>query len=190
VKTPYFNELISSCNNKPFALLRTQTNDGTTCIYYPNGQLAIIMANVFGFYIENTNWMPPSINIESRSQSRGSIYNQSSNGNNLNSSILNSLSGLPAASISSYAPYLSWLNIKDSFTTVVYDNINKSLNGRKTIETYNESEAKIRCVKEEIISNSNISMLSEWANTEENNLLALISSNGYCVCYGNKSKPK
>lgn len=35
-------------------LFNTQTNDGTTCVYYPNGQLAILKANVFGFHIENS----------------------------------------------------------------------------------------------------------------------------------------
>lgn len=40
---------------KPPPLLSTHTNDGTTCIYYPSGQLAAIIANVFGFYIESVS---------------------------------------------------------------------------------------------------------------------------------------
>ena len=35
-------------------LFNTQTNDGTTCVYYPNGQLAILKANAFGFHIETS----------------------------------------------------------------------------------------------------------------------------------------
>ena len=33
-------------------VFNTQTNDGTNCVYYPNGQLAILSANAFGFLIE------------------------------------------------------------------------------------------------------------------------------------------
>lgn len=40
---------------KPPPLLSTHTNDGTTCIYYPNGQLAVVVANVFGFFVESAS---------------------------------------------------------------------------------------------------------------------------------------
>lgn len=37
---------------KPPPLLSTHTNDGTTCVYYPSGHLAMVVANVFGFFVE------------------------------------------------------------------------------------------------------------------------------------------
>ncbi len=37
----------------PLQLYNTQTNDGTNCVYYPNGQLAILSTNVFGFFIDS-----------------------------------------------------------------------------------------------------------------------------------------
>ena len=39
---------------RPPALFNTQTNDGTSCVYYPNGQLALLRSNVFGFSIESS----------------------------------------------------------------------------------------------------------------------------------------
>src|SRR5690606_14299518 len=40
---------------RPPPILSTQTNDATVCLYYPNGQQAIVLANVFGYYIENSS---------------------------------------------------------------------------------------------------------------------------------------
>jgi hypothetical protein len=53
------DHLLSSSSSfnvpKPPALLSTHNNDGTTCVYYPNGQLALLVVASFGFTVENAS---------------------------------------------------------------------------------------------------------------------------------------
>jgi hypothetical protein len=90
-----------------FKPLSVETNDGTTCIYYPNGQLAVLVSNVFGY------------SAEIRSQSPISGFSAPIN---------NAPTQFDAPSVNSFGGgvaigslMLSGQNLIDSYSTVIYD---------------------------------------------------------------------
>ena len=154
---------------KPPCLLNTQTNDGTTSVYYKNGQLAILVANVFGYFIENGGG-------NSNAESRGTVQN-------IQASINSSFSG----SNNNINPTLSWLNIKNSNTTIIYDVY------KKTPKSASSAAASTRL--ETITSTDDYDdnlkkIFDKPQKGTEPRLLAVISPLGYCVVYRSNGSPR
>lgn len=82
-------------------LFNTQINDGSNCVYYPNGQLAICSTTVYGFSVDNF-----SNNLSYMNQSMNSVADPPSV--SVNPRDRNKELGL--------APQ----NVKNSFTTSVF----------------------------------------------------------------------
>ncbi|RNA29347.1 hypothetical protein BpHYR1_032044 [Brachionus plicatilis] len=152
---------------KPPDLINTQTNDGTTCIYYKNGQLAIIVANVFGYYIENPN---------NSSESRGA-------NNNIQASINGSFTGtnnVPNMSLCSQ-------NVKNSYTTVIYDMHLKQPKSGSSSGLTNSAMLGTNVSTDD--NDESIRKILDKSKREQK-LLAVISALGYCVVYRSNGKPR
>lgn len=152
---------------KPPDLLNTQTNDGTTCIYYKNGQLAIVIANVFGYYIENSN---------NSSESRATA-------NNMQASINGSLTG--STNISNMT--LCSQNLKNSYTTVIYDICKKHPKSASSSRLTSSAQLSANYSFED--KDESVRKIFEKSKREQN-ILAIVSPLGYCVVYRNNGKPR
>jgi len=161
-------------------VFNVQTNDGTNSVYYPNGQLAILSANVFGFYVDN---VPVSL---------------STNANNLSHSINNNLQE-PQSYIKAHNTErgLSWQNIKNSYTTLVFG-VNETKKQRdlaSPISAYtnltNNKHQNQENNKPDSEKNNYIDKLikNHSNNSGESKLLAFITSSGSCVCYRENGMP-
>lgn len=138
-------------NSTPFipSLLNTQTNDGTSCVYYPSGQLAILATTVYGYFIDTvpviSNINNNTLNLTSNSTQLHNPSNNSNSNNNISilpqnqSSTINK-SGLTIITESPVASSLiSAKNtergltghiVKESFNTVIFaENENPIKNG-------------------------------------------------------------
>lgn len=155
---------------KPPCLLNTQTNDGTTCVYYKNGQLAIIMANVFGYYIENGGG-------NSNSESRVTVQN-------IQASINSSFSG---SNNNANNPILNWQNVKNSNTTVIYDVYKKLPKSASS----GAISTRIETITSTDDYDDNLKKIFEKSSKgTEPRLLAVISPLGYCVVYRANGNPR
>ena len=164
-------------------LLNSQTNDGTVCLYYPNGQLAISQANVFGCCVDAS-----AMHHTNSSNSLGNQVTFASNSNNELGSLISGSSG----------PGLVWQSFRNSFTTIVYDmnlakkisrnSSSRSLPGRKLNpnsknEASRENSAKDAGKKEHKIKESKETAMDA-------HMLAMITCTGCCVCYRANGVPK
>jgi hypothetical protein len=187
-------------------LFNTQTNDGTNCVYYANGSLAILTVNAFGFYFENAT-------------------SNTNPGSSLSMTSTNMISNLTGFGNSSATPPLSYQNLKNSYSTIVYDyvpkrsfsnNTNKSKRSNSLMSSglgiYNDKE-KEKEKQESLLLNlsfngdKNKSLLNKNNSNKENSsnnnsgknfkkekneshLLAIIAPSGNCVCYRKNGKPR
>ena len=176
-------------------MLNTQTNDGTVSIHYPNGQQAIMVANVFGFSIENNLTNTPSNQVNFRDDN--SSMNGSIGTSNVNSA-------------------LTWQNYKNSYTTIVYDMYSarklllakgitsmSAKNQKSTLNPHNSNEinklvADAKLLRENASKKLNApvkkSHPSQLNNPQESlnepKILAIITCTGYCVCYRSNGSPR
>jgi hypothetical protein len=177
-------------------LCSTHTNDGTSCIFYPSGRLAIMSANVFGFFIDtmsfnlNANVASTNSTNLSNSQLANNSSHSNSQGNNAaaaaaaaaaanNAASTNSLTQPSVLLNSSFANtsnpgfnnlVLNSHNITDSFTTLVFDDVPKAR--ENAASSYG---SKLGHVEQNIV---------------EGRLLAIITPTGSCVCYRKNGQPK
>jgi hypothetical protein len=159
-------EALLSNQLSPSLLFNVQTNDGTNCVYYPNGQIAIMSTTVFGFFIDNLTV----------------------NGSNPDSKSNNTEKGL------------NWHNIKNSFTTIIYDMTEiqrKSIRNKSplssvtnpiSISTSNQENISYSSINETLFNKCNNSNNNKKSN--EQKILAFITSSGHCVCYRKNGTPK
>ena len=183
-------ESLAASYNAPRAppLLNSQTNDGTVCLFYPNGQLAITQANVFGCCVDAS-----AMHHTNSSNSLGNQVTFASNSNNELGSLISGSSG----------PGLVWQSFKNSFTTIVYDmnlakkisrnSSSRSLPGRK-LNPSNKNEALSEAAKRE--NSAKDANKKEHKNKEsketamDTHMLAMITCTGCCVCYRANGVPK
>jgi hypothetical protein len=146
-------------------LCSTHTNDGTTCVFYPSGRIAILSANVYGYYYENV----VSNHVNNQTQA-ATNHNSNTNTSALGlSTSINSISNMnhqahtantSMSSVSNSNRLLNWMNLRDSYTTIVFDDK----------KGQNESTP--------------FSSPSKKKNLHaDGSILAVISPNGSCVCY-------
>jgi hypothetical protein len=177
---------------KPPPLLNTQTNDGTNCVFYPNGQIAVVVVNVFGYTVENA---PTPGTNEPKSNHDQPTARQSHSVLSNHHSTINSVSGSTNAAHQQHpqqqqqnaaskeinlGPVLAPHSVKNSYTTVVYDTTNTNLLQRSAKSLKNldgtGSESKLKSC-----SDSSFSQVP---------VLAVITSSGACVCYRKNGYPK
>ena len=164
-------------------LLNTQTNDGTTCVYYPTGQKAIVVANVFGFSVETTSSLSthmPQASAHTNMTSMSGSFNSSNIAGNSN---------------------LTWQNLKNSFTTIVYD-LTSEMNNRKSskysYKSFNSNSSSNLAItpreSEDNETNKKMSTVNpiKQLNKYERDakILLIITSSGHCVRYRENGKPK
>lgn len=164
---------------RPPTLFHTQTNDGTTCVFYPNGQLAIAFANVFGYYVES-----------------GSASGASSADNTNNRGTATAGSFIST----SYGISLVWHNIHNSFSAVVYDKVNETLITRpKTTSNVFLMTDAASCLSKQLTSETGDQATGSpskqlikplKSRKKEIPMLAVISPQGYCVVYRKNGQPK
>jgi hypothetical protein len=166
-------------------LCSTHTSDGTFIVYYPSGRVAIECLNVWGYNYENSpsssllnntvgsitvinanpiiEPKPPSDPFKITVQSSA---NNASNTSNLNSSINQQKSDSMLVNASSNASTLKFdtINIKDAYTTLIYDDIKPRMEVAGSVT-------------------GSMSTPAPPKNVCEGRLLALITSTGYCLCY-------
>lgn len=152
---------------KPPDLLNTQTNDGTKCIYYKNGQLAIVIANVFGYYVENSN---------ASSESRGPVNNMQA-----------SVNGLFTGSTNVSNMTLCSQNVQNSYTTVIYDFCK---NPPKSPSSSRLTRSAQLSTNNSIDDNDEIVRKIFEKSKREQNILAIVSPLGLCVVYRKNGKPR
>jgi hypothetical protein len=189
-------------------LFNTQTNDGTNCVYYTNGSLAILTANVFGFCFEN------------------STSNTTNPGSSLSMASTNMINNLTGFGNTSATPPLSYQNLKSSYTTIVYDYVPKRLFSNNSFKSkrsnslmnsslgmYNDKEKEkekqeallfnLSMSSEKNKLNLNKSKINKENNLNQNankytikkdknetHLLAVLAPSGNCVCYRKNGKPR
>jgi hypothetical protein len=179
---------------KPPPLLNTQTTDGTNCVFYPNGQIAVLIANVFGYTVENAPLTGANASTSTQDQPTA---RQSHSVLSNHHSTLNSVSGSTttvhhhhhhqqqqqqnAASKETnvgliFAPHI----VKNSFTTVVYDTTYTDLLQRsaKSLRSMDGTSSESRLKS---CSDSSFGQVP---------VLAVITSTGACVCYRKNGYPK
>jgi hypothetical protein len=140
-------------------LCSTHTNDGTTCVFYPSGRIAILSVNVFGYYYENVisnynlnaNQAQANVNMSSVGLSTSNTSVNNHQAHTANTSL---------SSVSNSNRLLNWMNLKDSYTTVVFDD--KKLISESASFSNSSSKKKMHA---------------------DGSILAVISPNGSCVCY-------
>ena len=176
---------------QPPLLLNTQTNDGTVSIHYPNGQQAILIANVFGFSIENNSNSTPSTQVNFRDDN--SSLNGSIGTSNVNSA-------------------LAWQNYKNSYTTIIYDVCSArklllakgitSMSAKQKSTTTNTNEIdKMLADAKHLKENASKKLAPPLKNAKnthhhanalinEPKILAIITCTGYCVCYRPNGNPR
>jgi hypothetical protein len=179
-------------------IFNTQTNDGTNCVYYPNGQIAIVSSTVFGFYIDN---LPTNNNQSHNINNSFNLTDQTSNAKEKNN----------------FEKGLSWHTIVNSYTTIVYDmtenkekkssrGCNKSplssYTNALSINTNSDIKSSLysdlnATSKNKISNNLNnhfkyTNYMNEKPNIlkQEPKILALITSTGHCVCYRENGTPR
>jgi hypothetical protein len=174
---------------RPPPVLSTHTNDGTTCLYYPNGQLAVLLGNVYGYFIESAGSVNSSfLDLGGKSAERA----QQGPTSNTNSFISNS-----------YGMNMLWQNVNNSFTTVVYDLAQSKttplhgktmtpgggggLGSKPTVNTVNtERTGETQAAKQPaaLLNRKKVTHLMD------KNILAIISPLGYCVAYRKNGTPR
>jgi len=165
-------------------VLNSQTNDGTTCVYYPTGQKAIVIANVFGFSIETTSSM--STHIPPQTATHTNMTSMSGSFNSLN------VAG---------SSNLTWQSVKNSFTTIVYDlapEINNRKSSKYSYKSFNSnSSSNLAMTPRESEDNETTKKMSTvnpimQLNKYERDakILLIITSSGNCVRYRENGKPK
>jgi hypothetical protein len=114
----------SAMNSTQNMLLYSQTNDGTTCVYYPNGELAILIVNVFGLYVESSVLSgvnaPSAAAIAAATTAAQNAASSSLVNGFLDSSLLSSNTANNSLG-SHLGSILSGANLKNSYTTIVFD---------------------------------------------------------------------
>lgn len=175
---------------KPPPLLNTQTNDGTNCVFYPNGQMAVLVVNVFGYTVENAP--TPGTNASTSNHEQPTARQSHSVLSNHHSTI-NSVIGSTttthqqhqqqqnvASKETNLGPVLAPHSVKNSYTTVVYDTTNTHLLQRSAKSLKNMdgtgSESRLKSCSESSFSQVPV--------------LAIITSSGACVCYRKNGYPK
>lgn len=164
------------------SMLSTQTNDNTTCVYYPNGHKAILIANVFGFSVETGSALG----------TQQSSVQQPSSQNNL-TSMSGSFTSANVANTSS----LTWQSVKNSYSTIIYDLYNE---GNRKVSRYSykssfstatssgiESRSKEREDDKKTVS---INVKPQSRHERDGRLLAIITPTGNCVYYRDNGKPR
>lgn len=180
---------------KPPPILSSQTNDGTTCVYYPNGQLAIVVSNVFGYYVD-ANPSSTSINAQllPTSNMDASFSSKAAAGVN----VFSSNSSFNLGSTSS-APTLCSQNVTDSYTTIIYG---QHVNGRA--KKYSKNSIQLNNLN--MKNTSSMSSLTDdnsstkgpikpgsagpASHNAHGNIVCVLSSLGSCVVYRNNGNPK
>lgn len=162
-------------------LCSTHTSDGTFIIYYSSGRLAIECINVWGYNYENSpstsllNNTVGSITLINASpiivpsttapggqlQTSGNNNNANTSNQNLSNNQAKSDSLLVNASSNASTIKFDTINIKDAYTTLVYDDVKPRLEVGSVMG----------------------STPAPPKNVCEGRLLALITSTGYCICY-------
>ena len=162
-------------------ILNTQTNDGTTCVFYPNGQKALIIANVFGFSVETNSSLGSQQNVPQPSSQNNNLTSMSGSFNSAN-----------LASNSS----LTWQSVKNSYTTIIYDLYNESHRKASkyshksffsTISSGIESRNKEREDDKKSVS---INLKAQVKSEREGRILAIITPTGNCVYYRDNGRPR
>jgi len=167
---------------KPPPMLNTQTNDGTNCVFYPNGQIALLIVNVFGYTVENAP--TPGANAPGSNHDQPTARQSHSV---LSTHHSTSVTGPTATAHQQHqqpqnaapnkeinlGPTLAPHSVKNSYTTVVYDTTNTHLMQRSAKSLKNMdgtgSESRLKSCSESSFSQVPV--------------LAIITSSGACVCY-------
>jgi len=157
-------------NQQSSTVFNTQTNDGTNCVYYPNGQLAILSANTFGFYVDNVP-VGLSANVNNLGQSINSNLQETQS----NTRAHNTEKGL------------CFQNIKDSYTTIVFSS-NETNKMHDLKSPISKSDRKQNILNYFEKSNM-VENLVKNSNSSERKVLALITASGACVCYRSNGMP-
>ena len=172
---------------QPPPMLNSQTNDGTVCLFYPNGHQAIVVSNVFGYKIEKDAAGTPST----------AGMNFRDDNSSLNGSV-------GTANVNSA---LSWQNYKNSYTTIVYEQCSarKLLLAKgitsQSAKKQNETDKMLLTAKQlkENASKKLNAPLKRGQNVANNaqdvlitepKILAIITCTGYCVCYRPNGNPR
>ncbi len=172
---------------RPPPLLSSQTNDGTLCLHYPNGQQAILLANVHGYYIESSgsNSNSAYIDVSAKNAAPGGP-----------TSITNSFIS------NSYGMNMLWQNVNNSYTTVVYDiaRFNKAsattkssnvtgLVSKLTMETDKSHETNT-LTGTYSLAKSTHQVRKKVTTIVSKTILATISPLGHCVVYRRDGTPR
>ena len=165
-------------------LCSTHTSDGTFIVYYPSGRLAVQCINVWGYNYENSpsssllnntvgsitliNANPivePKLPVDpfkATVQSNTSTSNTSNQ--NLSTNQQKSDSLLVNASSNASTLKFDTINIRDAYTTLIYDDVKPRMELAGSVTGSMNTPAPPK-------------------NVCEGRLLALITSTGYCLCY-------
>ena len=181
---------------QPPPLLNTQTNDGTVSLHYPNGQQAVLIANVYGYSIDNNANNTPSTQVNFRDDN--SSVNGSIGTNHVNSA-------------------LTRQNYKNSYTTIIYDvssarklllakgitSMSAKQKSTTTTTTANANEIdKMLADAKQLKENASKKLNAPLKNAKithhhqsnalanEPKILAIITCTGYCVCYRPNGHPR
>jgi hypothetical protein len=177
------------------ALLNTQTNDGTTCVYYPNGNKAILIANVFGYYAEASS----SVSSHHKEPSSNTTTTTTTANTNIQANPLTSMSGsFSSSNQANSGAILNAQNVKNSYTTIIYEYVSdvarksskysfKSLLSNSTCMSLNPKET-------EDSNNNNEKKVTIKSNRHsldnESRVLCFITPTGNCVKYQSNGQPK
>ena len=154
----------------PPPLLKSQTQDGTTCIYYPNGRVAIVLANVFGYSFESAS-QASHTNLNSAMAVNHENLKPNANLTFMTGSLNSSFAAVGGNS----STVMVSQSVKRSYTTVIYDNSPPdSSTAVATLEPLaNEPKPRAKSSK-----------------GKRGRLLAVVNPSGSCICYGPLGQPR
>ena len=157
----------------PLQIYNTQTNDGTNCVYYPNGQLAILSTNVFGFFIDSL----PVTNTLNSNVERGLNWQIFRN------SFTTVVYGM---SDNAAAKKVSRVQNKSPLSTCT-NQISMS-----TGHTGLKSQLSDNTTSQHYFTNNTNVMSNDMSLRPSTGpkLLAFITSSGHCVCYRENGTPR
>lgn len=183
-------------NTSVRTLVSTHTNDGTTLVFYPSGGIAITCANVFGYFVDgasnasttlnatvnttannasNMNNTSGGVNLTGATTQASSINQQSSTytSNTANQVSTNTSVTLnTSASLGSALLNFNTLNLHDSYTTIIYDDVK--------LRGFNYGTSSVASSRADTVKSS----------VSEGRLMAIITATGNCICYRRNGQPK